>query len=427
MNTNETVANTTKVSQNASSQSGRMVRKPRVAICISHPIQHFCPQYASLAASDQWELKVFFASSLGVKKYHDHNFGKDICWAGLDLSGFDHEFISNEALPSGPELKAPGLTDRLAAFDPDVVISSGYFQAFQRKVQAWTKAQGRLLYYISDAQSTDRPRLHKFILKRIALRFRFAKVDRFLTVGNSNEIFYRDCGATLDRMTRMNFSIDVKAFSKAYECRQALREKIRKIYGFGPDDVVVCTAGKLVPWKRQRDLIEAIGKSPEGLGLKALIIGSGPDSETLAAHADRIAPGRIILAGFVDPIDLPGLYAASDIYAHLAAFEPHSLAISEAIFMGLPVTISDRCGSYGPTDDVQPGHNGIIYPMGDTNALAAALEALVVTPGLHDDFSTASRRYAVRAQALSHGAFLKNALRADGFKLPIQPTDDAAL
>ena len=39
----------------------------------------------------------------------------------------------------------------------------------------------------------------------------------------------------------------------------------------------------------------------------------------------------------------------------------HSLSISEAIYMGCPVIISDKCGSYGETDDVQVNKNGFVF------------------------------------------------------------------
>ncbi len=54
--------------------------KLRIAIVISHPIQHFCPQYVSFTQNKNVELKVFFASTLGYKKYVDVNFGKEISW-----------------------------------------------------------------------------------------------------------------------------------------------------------------------------------------------------------------------------------------------------------------------------------------------------------------------------------------------------------
>ena len=47
--------------------------KLKIAIVVSHPIQHFCPQYVSFAKNKDIELKVFFGSALGHKKYTDND------------------------------------------------------------------------------------------------------------------------------------------------------------------------------------------------------------------------------------------------------------------------------------------------------------------------------------------------------------------
>ena len=70
----------------------------RIAIVISHPIQHFCPQYVSFSENPNIILKVFFASTLGYKKYKDLNFDQEISWGNLNLDKFDHTFLNGEAL-----------------------------------------------------------------------------------------------------------------------------------------------------------------------------------------------------------------------------------------------------------------------------------------------------------------------------------------
>ena len=62
-----------------------MNRIIRVALIVSHPIQHFCPQYVSFAKNKDVVFKVFFGSALGLKKYYDPNFKKEISWANLKL------------------------------------------------------------------------------------------------------------------------------------------------------------------------------------------------------------------------------------------------------------------------------------------------------------------------------------------------------
>ncbi len=82
----------------------------RIAIVVSHPIQHFCPQYASWAKNSRVILKVLFASALGYKKYIDPNFGQEISWNNLRLNEFDHVFMNGDAvIPSNKDIDAVSL------------------------------------------------------------------------------------------------------------------------------------------------------------------------------------------------------------------------------------------------------------------------------------------------------------------------------
>ena len=78
----------------------------------------------------------------------------------------------------------------------------------------------------------------------------------------------------------------------------------------------------------------------------------------------------------------PKYYAAADIYIHPSSFDPHPLAISEALYCGLPVIASDRLGSIGPTDDVQVDRNGWVFPNGDVEELSKVLAKAIDNPAI---------------------------------------------
>src|SRR5213083_1064079 len=94
----------------------------RVAIAVSHPIQHFCPLYAALAADGRLELKVFFGSTAGVRPYYDPGFATTIQWSGNLTAGYDHEFLSGaETADPAKGVDGHGLSGLLAAWNPAVV------------------------------------------------------------------------------------------------------------------------------------------------------------------------------------------------------------------------------------------------------------------------------------------------------------------
>ena len=86
----------------------------RIAIVVSHPIQHFCPMYASWAKNKNVKLKVFFASNIGVTSYRDENFEREIKWGNLYLEDFDHVFLNgNKTLKIDKDLDALNLDFQL--------------------------------------------------------------------------------------------------------------------------------------------------------------------------------------------------------------------------------------------------------------------------------------------------------------------------
>lgn len=391
------------------------MNKPRISLVVSHPIQHFCPQYVSLAKSNDWEFCVFFASTMGVDAYEDKQFHATVQWNNLRLSEFPHTFLNKEPLPSGRTLDAVSLDAELTKYSPDVVIIYGYSQKLQHRARRWAINNNRLIYYISDSESHHSESKLRLVVKGVYLRRYFKHISRVLSVGNANEFYYTKYGVPTIKITRMNFPIDIDCYEAAYEKRDNLRAKIRSDLGYDEQSFVVSVVGKLVAWKRQRDVIAAISRLKGDVSIKLIILGGGPDEDSLRAYASRVAKNEVHFAGFVTPTDLPAYYAASDLYIHPSSYEPHSLAISEAIFMGLPVLVSDSCGSYGPEDDVQPGRNGYVYPMGDIDEMVRQISILVNNPGKRSDFSHESHCIAFDRQVRAHGTFLKNSLTADGY------------
>ena len=124
----------------------------KLGIVVSHPIQHFCPQYSSWAGLEVLEVKVFFASRHGLEAYFDKSFGREIKWPGLKLD-FEHEFLPGaKDKKVGSQLDCPDVVDSLADFDPDIVLVYGYGQPLQRRAMRWAETNGKRLLMISDSE-----------------------------------------------------------------------------------------------------------------------------------------------------------------------------------------------------------------------------------------------------------------------------------
>lgn len=391
-----------------------MQSKVRIGIVISHPIQHFCPQYVSFAKHPGVQCKVFFASALGFKKYIDPSFKKEISWGNLQLEQFDHVFLNgDEVLQPGKTLDAPSLDAALDAYQPEIIISYGYFQKLQHRARAWARRHKVKIAYISDSEKRQRRNWLKELVKYPVVRLYFFPIHFFLSVGNANEDFYRSYGVPDKKIIRMHFPIDVCSYETSYKQRTELRKQIRQEFAIGEEEIVTAVVGKLVPWKNQADIIDAMQQlEQEGIYLHLFIIGSGDELERLQQKAALLQKSKVHFPGFVNIEMLPAYYAAADFYTHPAAIEPHSIAISEAIYMGCPVIISDRCGSYGEEDDVQDEKNGFIYPFGDTGLLANAIKRMYLESDRRLSMSKYSHEIAAKFQKQSHDQILTDLIKA---------------
>ncbi len=395
-----------------------MAGQVKIGIVISHPIQHFCPQFVSFAKNDQVHCKVFFASALGFKKYADVNFKKEISWSNLNLDEFEHVFLNGDAvIQPDKDLDAASLENELNLFKPHLIFTYGYFQKFQRRAHRWALQHNVSIAYISDSELRHKRNSLKEFLKSIYLRHYFSKANYFLSMGNANEEYYLKHGVDRHKILRMHYPIDREQYIESYGQREFLRNNIRERFSLTPKDIVLSVVGKLVQWKNQGHIIEAMKQlENEGVYLHLFILGSGELEQDLKTKSTSLIHGKVYFPGFVNIDELPAFYAATDIYVHPASMEPHSVAISEAIAMGCPVVLSDRCGSYGEDDDVQVGRNGYTYPFGNIPELASTLKKLATNEDLRIRFGQYSHNLSLAFQRNSHHTILDKILRSMRFE-----------
>lgn len=159
-----------------------------------------------------------------------------------------------------------------------------------------------------------------------------------------------------------------------------------KAFGLTPRQYIVMMA-RLVPEKRQHDLILAFAKSnrPE----KLVLVG-GADHETeYSAYVKALATETpaVVMTGFQTGAALAELYSNAALFVLPSSHEGMPIALLEALSYGLPVLASDIVANrelkLPPTD---------YFPMGDVDALAAALERKLSIP-LHENGADELMRY----------------------------------
>ncbi len=356
----------------------------RLAIVVSHPIQHFAAFYRGLAAHPKIDLTVLFASSIGAKPYFDKDMNTEIKWSTDLLGGYDHKFLDEAdsiTRASPMTLNNPSVGRELSRLRPEAVLLYGYNHLTNVRALAWCRRNDVPVMMIADSELKGRRPAWVRFAKQSMLPVLFRQFTCFLTVGDCNEEHYLRYGIPRERLFRSPFTIDETTYRTARRQRATLGAELRGARGI-PDDHMLClTVGKVNERKRTRDVIEAARRIKSERGgarrVRFMIAGDGADLRPLEAVA-RAESLPVDFLGFVNVDALPRVYAAADAIVHPSAQDPHPLVMSEAACVGLPLVVSDRVGAIGPTDIARKGENTLVFPCGDVEALVHAVKRLAV-------------------------------------------------
>jgi glycosyltransferase involved in cell wall biosynthesis len=149
-------------------------------------------------------------------------------------------------------------------------------------------------------------------------------------------------------------------------------EHIRR-YGLDPGRYFL-QVSRMVPEKRQLDLIRAYAAAPTSGWRLALVGALGPDDYSRAVEVAATRAG-VVLTGYLNGAALEQIYAHAGAFVLPSSHEGLPIAMLEALGYGLPVLASDIPANLEIRLD-----KSSYFPVGDTVVLAEALARLARTP-----------------------------------------------
>ena len=176
--------------------------------------------------------------------------------------------------------------------------------------------------------------------------------------------------------------IELDRFSPAHRS-----EPWRVRHGFAEGEVVVSFVSRLVK-EKGLDVFTAVVRrlQAEGLPVRALVVGDGPEREALAQ-----ALPRAVFTGHLGGADLATAYASSDVFLFPSETETFGNVTLEALASGLPAVCADAAGSRSLVAD---GATGFLCPPRDADAFADAVRRLAVSADLRQTLGAAGRESA---------------------------------
>ncbi len=173
--------------------------------------------------------------------------------------------------------------------------------------------------------------------------------------------------------------LDATPYRAARGARDRARAALAETRGLDPDDPWLIAVAMMRPGDKQasyRRLAAALGR----IGARRwrlLIVGDGPARAEIEAAFAPLGRDRVAFLGERPREAIPELLAAADLFVWPAVNEAYGMAILEAQAAGLAV-VAGRVRGVG--DIVRDGETGLLAPVNDDDAFAAAIATLLDDP-----------------------------------------------
>ena len=155
-------------------------------------------------------------------------------------------------------------------------------------------------------------------------------------------------------------------------------ERATRRSAVGPSGCVFLFAGRSWRGKNLDELFTAYRNLESQLEDKVslLIVGDGVDEARCRRLFDSLP--RVVLPGFVQPVELPQWSALADCLVFPTHGNPKGPVVEDAFAAGLPVTVSDAAGDV--CQRVPEGDAGYVFPVGSADGLHRSMAKWAMDP-----------------------------------------------
>jgi 1,2-diacylglycerol 3-alpha-glucosyltransferase len=269
----------------------------------------------------------------------------------------NHRYLFEQEMLS-PALirKASGrLVDDLKDRNYDIIVNgAGYAHTGIQKVLESQKGSAKLILW---SETTALDNATNFVKEWIKKR-RVRAYDGAIVAGRLHQEYLKDLG-----MPQSQIQIVGNVVSN---------DRFRNVgTGRAGDNLGFLYVGRLLPIKNVDGLIQAykryLNLDNTDAKLPLTIVGDGPERDRLQKMAAGVRNGEIRFLGNKQPDEIPELYANAKVFVLPSISEPWGLVTNEAMASGLPVLISNKCGS---SEMINHGENGLLFTPKDQMELA---------------------------------------------------------
>ncbi|SOE19969.1 Glycosyltransferase involved in cell wall bisynthesis [Spirosomataceae bacterium TFI 002] len=235
--------------------------------------------------------------------------------------------------------------------NPSIINITGYYDLAVVLPSIWFRLKGTPIVMSIDSTLNDNSgnSVSNFIKKWI-----LGKMDGFFSYGKKSTELITRFGVAKQKVLVENNAVDNEKLNEVYITYKNSATFVEKSKSFPAQNFIF--VGRFIPEKNLKELIRTFAKlETKNWGL--ILAGTGPLKEELMAEAAHLKN-----VFFEEPLpwyEVPHLLAHANVFVLPSTSEPWGLVVNEAMACGMPVIVSQACGS--AHDLVIEGINGFIF------------------------------------------------------------------
>jgi glycosyltransferase involved in cell wall biosynthesis len=255
--------------------------------------------------------------------------------------------------------KIISLLKRVAFHNPKLIYLNGYYDASYWAVIIYAKLKNIKIIIDSESTETSRERIWwKERLKKIII----PRMDGYLCLGTKATEYIIKLGVENKKiLSTRNIGIANDKVAQLYQNAFFIKDSVKKQLNLLPYNFIY--AGRFSPIKNLFMLVEAFVEATKMFDTKhqwgLILSGDGSEKEALKSLISSKNIEGITFLPSCEWHEVPARYALADVAILPSLFEPFGFLVNEALVYGMPIIVSNRCGS--AFDLVQEGENGYTF------------------------------------------------------------------
>jgi sugar transferase (PEP-CTERM/EpsH1 system associated) len=279
------------------------------------------------------------------------------------------EIVSLSQDEAKKRFQASAIARQIRELKPDIVHTRNWGTAEGMLAAAWIGRCARIhSEHGIDWDTTTGEPWRRVALRRLA----FEAAHRVLSVSQElKQLHARRTGFPARKIEVIHNGVDSLRFAPD----AAARDRVRRELAIASEQFCIGCVGNLIPVKDYLTILNAVDRlALSRRGWRLLLAGDGPELGRLKAFVDAHEGWKSQVIFLGRRADVPALLNAMDVYVLCSLTEGISNSLLEAMATGLPV-LATRTG--GNPEVVVDGKSGLLFPVGDADALAKCLLALM--------------------------------------------------